>query len=60
MSNLRDANKKIEEIVVNSYKKVEDTVVSGYKKVEDKFVDTLLKEDNETTEDAKKRLKKEE
>lgn len=27
--------------------------------MEDKFVDTFLKDDNETTEEAKKRLKKE-
>ena len=58
MSKLRDTNKKIEESVVKGYKKVEDTVVGGYKKIEDKFVDTFLKDDNETTEEAKKRLNK--
>lgn len=54
-----DSYKKIENTVVSSYKKVEDKVVSGYKKIEDKFVDTFLKEDHETTEEAKERIKNE-
>lgn len=49
MSKLKDVNKKIEE-----------TVVSGYKKIEDKFVDKFLRRENETIEEAKERLKKEE
>ena len=71
MSKFTEANKKIEEAVVGSYKKIEeavvegyqkieDTAVKGYKTVEDKFVDTFLKKDNETLEEAKERLKKEE
>ena len=56
MSKLGDANKKIEDTVVNGYKKVEKTVVGGYKKIEDKFVDKFLKKDGETIEEAKKRL----
>ena len=59
MSKLGETNKKIEETVVNGYKKIEDTVVGGYKKIEDRFVDTFLKKDNETTEEAKLRIKKE-
>ena len=59
MSKLADANKKIEETVVGTYKKIEDTVVSGYKKVEDSFVETFLKKDEETIEEAKVRIKKE-
>ena len=59
MSKIVDANKKIENAVVGGYKKVEDTVVGGYKKVEDKFVDTFLKQDGETVEEAKARLKNE-
>ena len=47
MSKLVDANKKIEKAVVGSYKKVED-----------KFVDSFLREENETIEEAKKRIKK--
>ena len=58
MSKLVDANKKIEKVVVGSYQKVEDAVVSRYKKIEDKFVDTFLKKDNETTGEAKERMKK--
>ena len=34
------------------------TIVGGYQKMEDKFVDTFLKKDNETIEEAKERLKK--
>ncbi|MEE0775495.1 MAG: hypothetical protein U0M15_00335 [Bacillota bacterium] len=56
MSKLKQANKKIENTVVNGYKKIEDTVVSRYKKIEDKFVDTFLAEDGETTEEAKARI----
>lgn len=59
MSKIVDANKKIEEKVVGGYKKIEDTVVGSYKKIEDKFVDTFLKHDNETTKEAKERLKQE-
>ena len=50
---------KIEKAVVGGYKKVEDSVVGGYKKIEDKFVDTFLKQDGETTQEAKTRIKKE-
>ena len=60
MSEVVDANKKIEKAVVGGYKKIEDTVVGGYKKVEDKFVDTFLKKDGETIEQAKERLQQEE
>ena len=52
--------KKITDTVTNSYKKVEKTIVKSYKKIEDKFVDQFLRKDNETIEEAKKRLKKEE
>lgn len=45
--------------LVDSNKKIEETVVNGYKKIEDKFVDTFLKKDNETTEEAKSRIKEE-
>ena len=48
MSKIVDANKKIEEAVVN-----------GYKKIEDKFVDTFLKKDGETIDEAKKRITEE-
>ena len=59
MSKIVDANKKIEEVVVGGYKKIEDSVVSGYKKIEDKFVDTFLKQDGETIQEAKTRIKEE-
>lgn len=64
MNKFKEANKKIEETVVNGYKTIEDGVVSGYKtiedsvvgsykKIEDKFVDTFLspKEENEQETD---------
>ena len=47
MSKIRKFNKKIEKIVVDSYKKIED-----------KFVDVFLREDDETIEEAKIRVKK--
>lgn len=58
MSKIVEANKKIEKAVVGAYNKVEDTVVGAYKKVEDKFVDIFLKDDGETTEEAKERVMK--
>lgn len=70
MSKIVDANKKIADAVVGGYQKIEDTVVGGYKKIEDgvtqgyekienKFVDTFLRKDDETIEEAKERLHKE-
>lgn len=58
MSKFTQANKKIEKAVTGGYQKIEDTVVGGYKKIEDKFVDTFLREDGETIDEAKERLKK--
>ena len=54
-----DGYKKIEEGVVSGYKKIEQGVVGGYTKLEDKFVDTFLTRENETVEEAKQRLRKE-
>ena len=70
MSKIVDANKKIADAVVGGYQKIEDTVVGSYKKIEDgvtqgyekienKFVDTFLRKDDETIEEAKGRLHKE-
>ena len=59
MGKIRNANKKIEKSVVGTYKKVENTVVSGYKKLEDKFIDMFLRNDDETIEEAKERVVKE-
>lgn len=58
-SKLVNANKKIAEKVVNGYQKIENTVVGAYKSIEDKFVEQYLAKDNETIDEAKKRLKKE-
>ena len=49
--------KKIEQGVVGGYKKIEKGVVGGYTKIEDRFVAAYLTRDNETVEEAKKRLK---
>lgn len=68
MNKLVQMNEKIAETVVEGYKKIEDGVVSGYKKIEegvvegfekvsDKFVEKLFAHENETVEDAKKRLR---
>ena len=59
MGKLKETNKKIEKTVVEGYKKIEETVVDGYKKIENKFVDKFLRNDDETIEDAKERIKKE-
>lgn len=48
--------KKIEEGVVEGYKKMEQGVVDGFEKVSDKFIETLFTKENESVEDAKKRL----
>ena len=69
-SRIVKANQKIAEAVTNGYKKIEDGVVGGYKKIEqgvvggyskleDKFVDAFLTRENETVEEAKERLRKE-
>lgn len=50
---------KVEDHVVGTYQKVEDSVVGAYKKVEDAFVGKFLVHEGETTEEAKKRLAKE-
>ena len=52
-----DGYKKIETGVVDGYKKIEQGVVDGYAKIEDKFVAAYLTKENETVEEAKKRLK---
>ena len=41
---------------MSTMKKIEDAVVGRYRKVEDKFIDTFLKQDEESTEDVKKRI----
>ena len=67
MSNFKEANKKIENAVVDGYKKIEDGVVSGYKKIEDgvvsgykkiedTFIDKFLAKDGESTEEARERI----
>ncbi len=48
--------RKIENAVVGGYRKIEDAVVGGYDKIEDAFVERYLTHDNETAEEAKKRL----
>lgn len=60
---IADANDKITEKVVGGYKKVENAVTGSYKKVEDKFVDKFvdkfLRKNDETIEEAKARVKRE-
>ena len=48
--------KKIEEGVVGGHKKIEEGVVAGFEKVTDKCIDTLFAKEDETIEEAKKRL----
>ena len=70
MSNFKNVNKEIENAVVGGYKKIEDGVVSGYKKIEegavsgykkieDKFIAGFLANENETTDEARARIKQE-
>lgn len=56
MSKFADANKKIEDAVVEGDQKIEDGVVGGYKKIEDKFIDTFLARSGETVEEARERV----
>lgn len=51
--------KKIENGVVGGYMKIEDGVVGGFTKMTDKFVDAYLTKEGESTQDAKKRLVRE-
>lgn len=48
---------KISSAVTDGYKKIESGAVNAYTKIEDKFIDRYLARENETLEDAKKRLK---
>ncbi len=45
--------------LVKANQKIEKAVVGSYQKIEDKFIDNFLRQDNETIEEAKERLKKE-
>lgn len=58
-SKLVKANQKIAENITSGFQKMSDTVVGEYTKIEDKFVDLYLTKDDETIEEAKKRLKEE-
>lgn len=58
-SKLVKANRKIAEEVVGGYKKIEHGVVNGFGKMTDTFVDNFLTKDDETVEEAKKRLEME-
>ena len=58
-SKLVNANRNFAKKVTSAFHKIEDTVVGSYTKIEDAFVDRYLTEDNETVEEAKKRLKQE-
>ncbi len=49
--------KAIETGVVKGYKAIENTVVGTYTKIEDSFVDAFLKQDGETTAEAKARVR---
>ena len=55
-SKLIAVNKKIEKGVVGGYKKIEKSICDGFNKITDKFVDQYLTKDEETVEEAKKRL----
>ena len=67
MSKLREVNEEIAKDIINMYKTIEGSVVGGYKKIEKASVDTynkvadhcidhLFAKENETVEEAKKRL----
>jgi len=59
MSKFTEANKKIEEAVVDSYCAIENGVVDTYHRIENRFVDLFLRRDGETIEETKVRLQKE-
>ena len=57
-SGIVKANQKIADKAVSLYSSIENTAVNAYTKIEDRFVDQYLTKDNETIEEAKVRLKK--
>lgn len=59
MSKLKEVNDKIATSVTGTYQKIEEAVTGTYQKIEDKFVEKYLKKDNETLDEAKIRIKKE-
>lgn len=58
-SKIVKANEKISGKVMEVFGMIEETVVGGYTKIEDTFIDHYLTKDNETIEEAKKRLRRE-
>lgn len=69
MNKFAEANKRIEEAVVDGYKRIENGVVSGYKNIEDGAVSGYKKVENwfvenffigemESVEEAKARMKR--
>lgn len=59
-SKLLKANQKIAKEVTFGYKKIEEAVVGGYNQIADKFVDQYLTKEDESVEEARKRLATEE
>ncbi len=56
MSKLQESNEKIAETVVSGYKKIEKGTVDGFNKVSDKIIEKVFTKENETVDEAKKRL----
>jgi hypothetical protein len=50
--------KKVEKGVITGYQKTQQAVVNVYAKIEDRFIEAYLTKDNETLQEAKKRLKR--
>jgi uncharacterized protein YutE (UPF0331/DUF86 family) len=58
-SKLVKANQKIAKKAVSNFNKIQNAVTGTYTKIEDRFVDQYLTKDNESVEEAKKRIKEE-
>ena len=56
---VKNTHNKIAQRVVGGYQKIENGVVGTFTKISDKFVDAYLTQENESVEDAKKRLAEE-
>ena len=53
---IAEGYRKIENGVVEGYKKIENGVVGGFNKLTDKCVEVLFAKEDESVEDAKRRL----
>ena len=59
-SKIVEANEKIAEDVMTGFQKIQDGVVNEFSKIEDSFISRYLLREEESLDEAKERLKREE